>query len=180
MKFKLMFLFTVLFLGVLTMSSCSFNNENFDKVKFNKVVDGDTIKVSIDGELRDVNLLFVNSPSLRGKYPFSIESKKYLEKKLLNSEYVYLEFDDNYDKVDNYGKINAYVWYYNEGNQLELLNNSIVLEGFGYVSSLSESHKYIEQLNASENEARNKGRNIWSIYGYVTENGYNSKIELEG
>ena len=51
--------------------SCSFEDKNLHKVQFNKVIDGNTIKVIIDEELKDVRLILVDSPELRGNYPIT-------------------------------------------------------------------------------------------------------------
>lgn len=179
MKFKLTSLLILLCLITAFVISCSFNGNNLHKVRVDRVMDGNTIKVIVDDKIRDVEILFVDSPNLRGNHPFSVESKKYLESKLKGSEYIYLEFDDNYEKIDSYDRIHAYVWYYNENNNLELINNSIVLEGYGRVSSPTENYKYLDQLIHSEKEAMDQKKNIWSIEGYVTETGYNKMLNKE-
>ena len=66
MKFKFVYLFMVLIILLGFTMSCSFEDKNLHKVQFNKVIDGNTIKVIIDEELKDVRLILVDSPELRG------------------------------------------------------------------------------------------------------------------
>lgn len=171
MRFKFVGLFMAILLMTTYFVGCSINgNNDLQKVEFNKVIDGNTIKVLIDGELNDVRLLLVDAPELRGNYPFSHESKKYLEKKLLNTDYVYLELDG--ETVDNYGKILAYVWYYNVDGKLEMLNEDVLNSGYGRLAYVFDSAKYLERFNLAQENAKGKSENIWSIEGYVTDKGY--------
>ncbi|BAK56021.1 nuclease of thermonuclease family [Candidatus Arthromitus sp. SFB-mouse-Japan] len=170
MKFKFVYLFMVLIILLGFTMSCSFEDKNLHKVQFNKVIDGNTIKVIIDEELKDVRLILVDSPELRGNYPFGVEAKKYLDNKLSNVDYVYLEL--NGEEMDKHGKIWAYVWYYNDKKELEMINEDIIENGYGRLAYIFDSAKYLKRLKASQDRAKERQENIWSIDGYVTEDGY--------
>lgn len=170
MKFKFVCLFTVLIILLGFTMSCSFGSKNLHKVQLNKVIDGNTIKVKINEELKDVRLILVDSPELRGNYPFGAEARKYLDKKLSNVDHVYLELDG--EEMDKHGRIWAYVWYYNDKGDLEMINEDIIESGYGRLAYVFDSAKYLERLRASQERAKERGENIWSIDGYVTEDGY--------
>lgn len=153
-----------------TLISCTNVKENnFQKVKFNKVIDGDTIKISIDGKLQDVKLFLVSAPKIRGGYKFSIEARRFVQNRLSDDEFVYLEMDKQ--ERDKSGRILAYVWH-NDNGELKMLNDEIVREGFGRVIKTFQDAKYLSSLNLSEESAKVERKNIWSIDGYVTESGF--------
>ena len=88
MKFKFRNLFIIIFSCFILLSCLSGYNGNLKKVSLNRVIDGDTIKVSIDGKLENVRLLLIDAPELRGSYPYSSEARKFLERRLSDDEYV--------------------------------------------------------------------------------------------
>lgn len=169
MKFKFRNLFIIIFSCFILLSCLSGYNGNLKKVSLNRVIDGDTIKVSIDGKLENVRLLLIDAPELRGSYPYSSEARKFLERRLSDDEYVYLEMDGK--ERDNYGRLLAYVWYY-DGDKLKMLNEDVVGEGLARVAYIFEGAKHLEILNLAQENAKVKGENIWSIEGYVTDSGF--------
>ena len=168
MKFKTIFLVVFVFLSLV---SCSNNNlKHMEKVSLGKIVDGNTIGVYIDNKLKNVKLSSIEAPSVRGSYPFSIEAKKFIESRLSDDEYVYLEKIEENNKN---ARIVAFVWHYDNG-ELKLLNDDLVSEGFARFLGL-EGEKYFEMLSLSQENAKSAKKNIWSIDGYVTEKGFKSQ-----
>lgn len=151
--------------------SCKNNvvTNDFKKVNFNRVIDGETIKISIDGKLEDVKLLLIDAPEIRGNYYFSNDAKKFLQNKLFNKEYVYLEMDGQ--EKNKQGKFLAYVWY-NDGDKLKMLNEEIISEGLARVAYIFDGARHLESLNLAQENAKFEKRNIWSIEGYVTDKGF--------
>ena len=74
--------------------------------------------------------------------------------------------------MDKHGKIWAYVWYYNDNKELEMINEDIIENGYGRLAYIFDSAKYLKRLKASQDRAKERQENIWSIDGYVTEDGY--------
>lgn len=145
------------------------NVKNLEKVSTSKVIDGDTILVSIDNKNEAVRMLLVDAPEIRGNYPFSNEAKNFVKDRLKDDNYVYLD-RDNQDR-DNAGRIRAYVYHYDD-DKLKMLNDEVILNGFGIVSNAYENAKYLKQLTKSQDLAKQNGKNIWSIKEYVSENRY--------
>lgn len=159
----------ILIFALLISCTNNFSEDELKQVNFNKVIDGETIKVSIDGKLEDVKLLLVDAPDIRGNYNFSSEAKKFLQSRLSGKEFVYLEMDIK--EKNKQGKTLAYVWYDN-GESLRMLNEEIVNEGLARVAYVFDGARYLESLNLAQENAKSKSKNIWSIEGYVTDNGF--------
>lgn len=172
MKFKCRNIFAIIFSFIILLS-CSntktLDLKNFKEVTLNKVIDGDVIKVSIDGKLESVRLLSTDAPKLKGKYPFSNEAKHFLEGRLSNTNHIYIEENEN--QRDSNGRILAYVWYDDNG-KMKMLNDEIINEGLARLTYQSSDYKYLESLSLSQENAKARGNNIWSIEGYVSENGF--------
>ena len=77
MKFKFRNLFIIIFSCFILLSCVGGHSGNLKKVSLNRVIDGNTIKVSIDGKLEDVRLILVDAPELRGSYPYASEAKNF-------------------------------------------------------------------------------------------------------
>lgn len=173
MNFKFIKIYSVVLVLFLlcscSTSSKSVNVNDFKKVLLNRVMDGDTLKISLDGKLENLRLLLIDAPELRGNYPFASEAKRFVEKKLKDQEYVYLELDGK--EKDENGKMLAYVWYYDNG-ELKMLNDEIVKEGFARIAYVFDDAKHLKLLNESQELSKKQNQNIWSINGYVMDKGF--------
>lgn len=173
MKNILKKIFTCIILGF-SFISCSKEvsqiPEDYKKVEINKIIDGDTIKVSINGKLENIRLLLVDAPEIKQDHPYSKEAKYFVEERLSDDDYIYVEQD--VEKKDKYGRILGYVHHMDNG-ELKMLNKELVEEGFARVGYIYDSKKHLDMLNNSQEIAKNKGLNIWSREGYVTNRGYN-------
>lgn len=115
-------------------------NENLEKARVTKIIDGDTIIV--EGG-RHIRLLGIDTDE-KG-YPCYIPAKKRLEELILNKE-VYLERDKE-DK-DQYGRYLRYVFIENN-NTKENVNLRMVKEGLA-VARFYENEKYKEEIMDAE------------------------------
>ena len=172
MKFKCRNIFAIVFSLIVFLSCSTVKNvdvQNFKEVSLNKVIDGDVIKVSVDGKLENVRLLLTDAPKIKGKHPFSNEAKQFLKARLSNASHIYLEEYEN--QRDSNGRILAYVWYDDNG-KIKMLNEEIINEGLARLTHSSSDYKYLESLSLSQEKAKARGSNIWSIDGYVSESGF--------
>ena len=169
MKQKIKRLGIILFSCFMLVSCFNGNIKNLEKVSMNKVIDGDTILISIDGKNEAVRMLLVDAPEIRGSYPLSSEAKDFVKERLKDDEYIYLDRDNQ--ERDNAGRILAYVYHYDNG-RLKMLNDEVISNGFGIVSNTYENAKYLKELIKSQDLSKSSGKNIWGIEGYVSENGY--------
>lgn len=133
-----------------------------EKVELLKCVDGDTFKVIIENDEFVVRMIAVDTPeSVHPKKPveyYGKEASKYTCSKLTNAKKIELEYDPNSDKLDKYGRLLAWVYVDNE-----LLQLSLVEEGYAKVAYLYGDYLYIDKLNKAQEIASSRNLGIWNI-----------------
>jgi len=118
------------------------------------VVDGDTIDVDINGTIQRVRLIGIDTPEIHGDVQcFGPEAAAYTTARLLGQT-VGLEKDVS--ETDKYGRLLRYVWLGDE-----LLNETLVREGYASVSTYPPDVKYAERFLAAQQEAQSAGRGLW-------------------
>jgi micrococcal nuclease len=131
-----------------------------EKVKVERVVDGDTFEVEIGGKKEKLRLIGVDTPETKkpntpviyyGK-DASDYTKKRLEKKTVE-----LEWD--VDKYDQYKRLLAYVWIGDE-----LFNRTLVQEGYARIATFPPNVKYVDLYKKDQEEARKKEKGLWKDY----------------
>jgi micrococcal nuclease len=125
-----------------------------------RVVDGDTIRVRIDGVEERVRYIGIDTPELshptRGVEPFGPEASAYNEQ-LVRRRQVCLERDVS-DR-DRYGRLLRYAWL-EDGR---MVNEVLVEAGMARVATFPPDVKYIdERLLPAQRSAAAAGRGIWS------------------
>src|SRR5690606_16357522 len=114
-----------------------------------KVIDGDTIRVVVDGEEFPVRLIGIDSPETvdpnRPNQCFGVEASNYLKNLLLDKS---VELEADVSTTDRYGRLLRYVWL----NGV-LVNEQIVGEGYGYASAYPPDVKYQERLDNAQSQA---------------------------
>jgi endonuclease YncB( thermonuclease family) len=132
------------------------------------VVDGDTIRVMIDGVEFTVRYLLVNTPE-RGEM-FYREATRANEA-LVSSKSVILVKDVS--ETDRYGRLLRYV-YLEDGT---FVNREMVRQGWAQVSTFPPDVSKEPELRAAQRQAMSTGAGIWSlISGPVT----NRPVTLRG
>jgi micrococcal nuclease len=156
--------FALLVLSVL-LSGCS--DANVDTYPVTQVVDGDTIKVLINGEEETIRLLLIDTPETvhpnKPIQPFGPEASAFV-KQLLSEKRVLLEL--GISERDKYGRLLAYV-YTAEG---EMVNKLLLKNGLARVAYIYPPNtKYIDEFKEIQNQARKDNIGIWSIETYDNE-----------
>ena len=122
-----------------------------------RVVDGDTIDVTIWGETRRVRLLLVDTPEVFGGTEcYGREASEYVRSLLPEGSAVRLERDVT-DK-DSFGRLLRYV-YLEDGRML----NELLLEG-GYATLYDsrDEEQHEQRLRDTEARAREAGAGLWT------------------
>lgn len=147
----------VFFIGI-----CSINANSRISVKFSDCVDGDTAKFIYKDEIITARFLAIDTPETKhptkGEQPFGKDASEYTCKKLKNAKKIKLEFDDDSDEKDKYGRY--LVWVFVDD---ELLQKKLVSKGLASVTYLYGDYKYTEELELLEQEAEDNKLGIWSI-----------------
>ncbi len=126
------------------------------------VIDGDTIKIDVEGELRSVRLIGVNTPELDDERAqtrcFSQKAKERAEELLLG-ERVRVDTDSSQGTYDRYQRILGYITredglFYNE---------TIIKEGLAYEYTFNNPYIYQEDFKQAETFAKENENGFWNI-----------------
>jgi len=127
------------------------------KVNFKDCIDGDTFSIiNKNNDLQKIRLLAVDSPEIDKEEPYSKEAKEFTCNLLKNAKNIYIEYDENSDKEDKYGRILAWVFIDNE-----LLEAKLVENGYAKIAYLYDDYKYTSGLYEFQKYAKDNKINIW-------------------
>jgi micrococcal nuclease len=125
-----------------------------------RVVDGDTLKVDVDGQEQTVRLIGVDTPeTVHPNEPvgcFGPEASAYTTA-LVDQQPVWLEGDPTQGATDRYGRTLAFVWTSSD----TMLNEQLVAGGYGREYTFNTAYRYTDQLRAAEANARAAGAGLW-------------------
>jgi endonuclease YncB( thermonuclease family) len=136
-------------------------------VKVLGTINGSTLKVELRGKETQLRLLGIATPDPHDdKRPIlkrlGLEAQDFL-KEFTKSGFVYVEFPSGEPVVDKNGVVLASAW---GGKDSELINEKLVMEGFGVVDrkqpTLTAALR--EQLIKAEDAARMSRRGIWGSF----------------
>lgn len=153
------FLLTSIFYSLHELCPSTVQGKNYDLIPVAAVHDGDTVSVIINQKKEKVRLIGIDAPEI-GQKPWGNKAKKYLDALLSSSGWkVTLEFDD--DKRDKHGRILAYLWTMKG----EMINLLMLKNGYAMLFTFPPNVKYVDDLKAAQQEARDRGRGIWGEKG---------------
>lgn len=136
------------------------------------VIDGDTIKILFDGEEKTVRYLLIDSPETNhprlGEQPYGKEATEE-NRKLLESGKVTIEFDEG-DRLDDYGRLLAYLYVDGKSVQQQLLQTGQARVAYVFPPNT----RYLEDFKKAEKQAKEQGLGIWEFENYATERGFDS------
>ncbi|MCA1031838.1 thermonuclease family protein [Bacillus timonensis] len=146
------------------------NSEN--TVPVIKIIDGDTIKVDLNGKEESVRFLLIdtpetNHPRMNGPQPFGLEAKKFTANFFSKGK---AELELDVSERDKYGRILAYVYVDGVSIQEALLKEGLARVAYIYPPNT----RYVEKYQQLQKEAQKLGIGIWSIENYASEEGFNS------
>lgn len=130
-------------------------------VKFSSCIDGDTAKFVIDGNIKTVRFLSINTPEIdhsgNNSEAFGEEASKYTCEALTNASIIELQYDPKSDKTDKYDRILA--WVFIDG---KLLQEMLICEGLAEVKYVYDDYLYSTELQLLEEEAKNNNVGMWN------------------
>ena len=126
-----------------------------------KVVDGDTIHVSANGQKLKIRMIGLDTPeTVDPRKPvqcFGREASAQA-KTILGGQQVYLETDPSQDTIDKYGRTLAYVWTASG----RLFNLDMIVDGYAFEYTYDLPYRYQADFKTAENDARTQERGLWS------------------
>lgn len=143
-------------------------------VELINVIDGDTIKMKMDGKQTNARLLLIDTPETSttktgNVQPYGKEATAYLNS-LLKDKDLSVEFEPSHQKVDDYDRYLVYLFADDQ-----LVQESMLLEGFARLGYENTNEKYYNRLVEAEEAAEMNKKNIWSVPGYVQEYGFSEQ-----
>ncbi len=154
------FITGLLFSSGLWAGNCALSAQqisNAQKTKVDKVIDGDTVRLS-NGRL--VRFIGINTPEIDHKFgnsePFAIEARDYLQAKITRSNGEVLLVAGP-ETEDRHGRLLAHVF----SPRGENIQADILLEGYGAWIVVPPNLEYLDCYRDSEKQARGKKKGVW-------------------
>lgn len=130
------------------------------EVKFSDCVDGDTAKFIYNNEEKTARFLAIDTPETvhptKKDEHWGKEASDFTCKKIKEATKIVLEFDDESDRKDKYGRY--LVWVFVDGN---LLQEQLIENGLAEIAYLYGDYKYVNVLESAEDKAKNNKIGIW-------------------
>ena len=150
---KIIFILSIFFLGI--------NLVWAERVTYSDCVDGDTIKILINDKKYTVRMLAVDTPEsvhpTTGVEYYGKEASEYTCNLVKNAKKLEIEYDDDSDKEDKYGRLLA--WVFVDG---KLLQEELIKNGYAKIAYLYGDYKYTKKLESAQEIASAKGIGVWN------------------
>lgn len=168
-----------IFLLVVLLTGCGFSesidtggSNNQKAVEVLSVIDGDTIKISYEGKETIVRYLLIDTPETNhprlGEQPLGKEATEE-NRRLIESGEVTIEFDVG-DRLDDYGRLLAYIYIDGKSVQQELLKTGHARVAYVFPPNT----RYLDEFENAEQLAKDQAIGIWRFEDYATERGFDS------
>jgi len=131
------------------------------KATVTRVVDGDTIRVNLDGKEITIRMIGLDTPETKDpRKPVQCYGQEASNRavQLLNGATVYLEVDPTQGTFDAYQRLLSYVWL-TDGR---LFNQLMIDEGYAFEYTYNKPYKYQAAFKNSQRTAREQQRGLWS------------------
>jgi micrococcal nuclease len=125
-----------------------------------RVVDGDTVRVRLDGRSEPVRYIGIDTPeSQKPDTPVQCFARRAEAEnaRLVTRERVRLVFD--VERRDRFGRLLAYVYRVRDG---VFVNAALVRGGFARTLTIPPNVRFAERFAALAADARRAGRGLWS------------------
>lgn len=137
---------------------------SFDVVK---VIDGDTIDVSIEGKAERIRLIGVDTPEVvdprKPVQCFGQEASAKV-RKLLDGKKVSLESDQSQGDKDKYGRLLRYM-FTKEGINVAL---EVISSGYGHEYTYNLPYKYQADFKSAQKFAEKNSLGLWALNACMT------------
>jgi len=134
----------------------------FIEIELVEVIDGDTIKAIIDDTEEKIRYIGIDSPEMNSNNdedpePWAEEATEFNEK-LLEDRELFIELD--VQERDRYGRILAYVYAKDEGE--ELMANEVLLRwGYAKLMTVPPNVKYVDRFKEEQKKAKDDEAGMW-------------------
>jgi micrococcal nuclease len=126
-----------------------------------RVVDGDTVDVTLEGQTMRVRLIGIDTPeTVDPRKPIECFGREASARahELLDGQAVLLEDDPSQGDVDRYGRSLRYIWLADG----RLFNLEMVAKGYAFEYTYNLPYRYQAQLKQAQRDAREQQRGLWA------------------
>ncbi len=137
------------------------NNSQYEYYSVSSVVDGDTVKVNINGTVETLRLIGMDTPeTVDPRKPVQCFGKEASNKakELLIGKKIRIEKDSTQGELDKYGRRLAYI-YREDGL---FYNKYMIEQGYAHEYSYNTPYKYQAEFKAAQKLAQANLRGLWS------------------
>ena len=154
--------------------------QDIETVEIASIVDGDTIKVYLDGERYTIRMVGIDTPESGHPDPekntvYGQKASEYAKQILSKGQTVYLSKDIS-DK-DKYDRLLRYVWLEKPTDTKDeteirekMYNAKVVLDGYANVHEYAPNNTLYPLFLTFEAEAEKENRGLWAENGLSREN----------
>ncbi len=125
------------------------------------MVDGDTLKVDLDGKRVTIRVIGLDTPETRDpRKPVQCfgQEASARARSLLEGQQVHISGDPTQAGTDRYGRTLAYVWL----PDWRLFEYVMIAEGYGHEYTYDIPYRFQDQLKAAQRDAREQSRGLWA------------------
>lgn len=144
------------------VSSLSIDTANAEAAKILRIVDGDTIEVSIDAKTEKIRVIGIDTPETvdprKSVECMGMEASNKAKELLKVGNEVYLESDPSQDNRDKYSRLLRYIWI-NENLDFGKL---MIEEGYAYEYTYDLPYKYQESYKRAQKKAEEDKKGLWA------------------
>jgi micrococcal nuclease len=139
--------------------------EETDSYRVTKVVDGDTVDVSMNGKTERVRVIGMDTPETKDTRTtvecFGREASARAAE-LLQGKDVFLETDESQDDRDKYKRLLRHLFI--DGGEGGRANFALemIADGYAFEYTYDVPSRYQQEYRAAEREARVRGKGLWS------------------
>lgn len=162
------------------VENTTIDNDEIETVEVASVVDGDTIKVYLEGERYTIRMIGIDTPE--SVHPdeskntiYGQKASEYAKQNIEKGQTVYLSKDVS-DR-DKYDRLLRYVWLekpvdVNDETEIreKMYNAKVVLDGYANVYEYAPNNTLYDLFLTFEAEAEADNRGLWAENGLNTEN----------
>lgn len=172
-KKRILSIFASIILGLaiitLSLSGYYLNDENPSEITVNqryvaeyvRIVDGDTAVFNINGDKYKVRFIGIDTPeSVKENTPvepYAKEASNFTNEQLSKANEIIIETDSEANLYDNHERLLGYIFV--DG---EFLQELLLEEGLAEVKYIHGDYKYLDELYAAQDLAKDQHLNIWS------------------
>jgi len=142
---------------------------SYETAVIDRVIDGDTINVSINNKIYTVRLIGLDAPESvhpdqTRNTPEGILAADYVKQALPRGKIVYLSKDVS--QTDQYGRLLRYVWLTRPGDsdseiRSGMFNAILILAGYANQGTYQPDVSYAEEFKIYQREAKTAHRGLW-------------------